>query len=179
MLNEKMQDAINKQINAELFSSYLYLSMNAWFESMNLKGFSNWMKVQAQEEADHAMRFYDYVINRGGRVKLSKVDGPPMEWKSPLDAFEAVYKHEQKVTGMINDLVNLSIEEKDHASNTMLQWFVNEQVEEEANASDIIGKLKLIGKEGSGIFMLDRELATRVYVPPVKGNANANANTPA
>lgn len=167
MLKEKLQDELNKQINEELYSAYIYLSMNAYFESMNLKGFANWMRVQVQEELVHAMKFYDFIVGRGGRVKLDQITKPPIEWKSPLDAFEAAYAHEQHITGRINILVNLAIEEKDHATNAMLQWFVTEQVEEEANTSSVVEKLKLAGKKGPGLLMLDQELGTRVFIPPV------------
>jgi ferritin len=166
MLKSKIERAINKQINAELWSAYLYLSMSAYFESISLGGFANWMRIQAQEEVSHAMRFYNYVVERGGRVKLLPIEAVKIDWKSPLDAFEETYKHEQKVTGLINDLVNMSTAEKDHATVNMLQWFVDEQVEEESSADEIVQKLKLIGKNGSGLFMIDRELGQRVYTPP-------------
>jgi ferritin len=166
MLNEKIQDALNKQLNAELYSSYLYLSMSAYFSSVELSGFANWMRVQAQEELMHSMKFYDYINERGGRVTLTAIESPQVEWKSPEIAFDHVYKHEQKVTGLINDLVNLAIEEKDHATNNFLSWFVTEQVEEESSASDILQKVKLVGKDGSGLFMLDKELGMRVFTPP-------------
>ena len=168
MLKETIQDALNKQINAELYSAYLYLSMSSYFESINLKGFANWMRVQAQEELGHAMRMYDYVVERGGRVILDTIEKPPSEWKSPLDAFEAVYNHETKVTGLINDLVELALKERDHATYNMLQWFVNEQVEEEASADEIVQKLKLVGDEGRALFMIDRELAQRQPPQPVE-----------
>ncbi len=166
MIKEKIQDALNKQLNAELYSSYLYLSMSACFESINLKGFANWMKVQTQEELVHVMKFYDYIIERGGRVILSSIESPPTEWASPLAIFEHAYQHEQKVTGLINDLVDLAVAEKDHATNNFLQWFVSEQVEEEASADEVIQKIKLMGDAHGGIFMLDRELAQRVFTPP-------------
>jgi ferritin len=166
MLNVKVQEAINTQINEELFSAYLYFSMEAYFESISMKGFANWMRVQTQEELSHAAKFYDYVNSRGGRVKLAPIAGPQVEWESPQEAFEAAYAHEQKITALINELVNLSMKEKDHATTTFLQWFVTEQVEEEANSSQIAGELKLIGKDGRGAIMLDRELAARVFVPP-------------
>jgi ferritin len=166
MLNEKVQEELNKQLNAELYSSYLYLSMSAYFQSLNLSGFANWMRVQAQEELMHAVKFYDFINERDGRVTLKPVDGPPSEWVSPLTAFEHVYEHEQKVTGLINDLVNLAIGERDHATNIFLQWFVSEQVEEEASANDVVQRLKLLGDDKSGLFMLDRELAQRVFTPP-------------
>ena len=169
MLSERMEKALNKQINAELYSAYLYLAMAAYFESINLGGFGNWMRIQAQEELTHAMKFYDFVYERGGRVVLAAVDAPPKEWDSPLAAFEGAYEHECKVSAMINDLVNIAIEEKDHATNNFLQWFVSEQVEEEASADAVVQKLKLIGDHGNGIFMLDRELGQRVFHAPADG----------
>ncbi len=168
MLKEKMQEALNKQVNAELYSSYLYLSMTAYFESTGLKGFANWMRVQAQEELMHAMRIYDHINERSGRVMLESIDNPPYKWDSPLSVFEDTYKHEQVVTGMINGLVDLANLEKDHATYNFLQWFVSEQVEEESNSSDIVQKLKLIKDDGRGLLMLDQELAQRVFVPPAQ-----------
>jgi ferritin len=166
MLNENVQEALNDQINAEIFSSYLYLSMQAYFESLSLKGFSNWMRVQVQEELVHAMKFYDFICERSGRAKLAAIEAPQFEWKSPADAFAAAYKHEQYITSRINELVNLALKEKDYATQTMLQWFVTEQVEEEANSSQIAGELKLIGDDKRALLMIDRELATRVFIPP-------------
>jgi ferritin len=166
MIKDKIQGAINKQINAELYSSYLYLSMSSYFESINLKGCANWMRVQTQEELVHVMKFYDYLIERGGKVILSAIESPPTEWTSPLAVFEHAYKHEQKVTGLINDLVDLAVAEKDHASNNFLQWFVSEQVEEEASADEVVQKIKLMGDARGGLFMIDRELAQRVFTPP-------------
>jgi len=166
MISKKMEQALNEQINAELYSAYLYLSMAAYFESVNLPGFANWMRAQTQEELMHAMKIYDFVNEQGGRVLLKAIEQPQSEWESPLDAFEAVCKHEQKVTGLINDLVNLAIEAKDHATNAFLQWFVNEQVEEEESASDIVGKLKLIEANPQGMCMLDKEMGQRIFTPP-------------
>jgi len=166
MLDEKMQTALNKQMNAELYSSYLYLSMSAYFQSISLPGFANWLRIQAQEELVHAMKFYDFINERGGRVMLQPVEGPPTEWSSPLDVFENTYKHEQKVTSLINDLVNLAVKEGDHATNIFLQWFVTEQVEEESSADEVVQKLKLMGDAKGGLFMLDREMAQRVFTPP-------------
>jgi ferritin len=147
--------------------------MEAYFKSLNLNGFANWMKVQTQEETSHAMKIYEFINERGGRIILKAIEGPETEWDSPLAAFEAVYEHEQKVTGLINELVNLAIEEKDHATNTFLQWFVNElqwfvneQVEEESSADDMVQQLKMMEKAPGGMFMLDRELAQRVFTPP-------------
>jgi len=173
MISEKMQDALNGQLNAELYSAYLYVSMSAYFESMNLRGFANWMRVQAQEEVVHAYKFYSHLNERGGRVILPQIDGPPTEWDSPLAAFEAVYEHEQKVTGLINDLVDLAVAERDHATNNFLQWFVTEQVEEEASASEVVEGLKLIGDAKAELFMLDRELGQRVFTPPATAEGGA------
>ena len=166
MLSKQIQDAINEQINAELYSAYIYASMSAYFQSVNLPGFANWMRVQTQEEVMHAFKFYAYVNERGGRVVLQAIDAPPQEWDSPLAAFEAVYVHEQKVTGLINDLVDLAVKESDHATTNFLQWFVSEQVEEEASADEVVQKLKLVGDAPGGLFMLDREMGQRIFTPP-------------
>ena len=161
MLTDKMQNALNGQLNAELYSSYLYLSMNAYFKSVNLDGFANWMYYQAQEELEHSMKFYDFVIQRGGKVVLTQIEAPPIEWDSPMAVFEATLAHEQKVTGLINDLVEVALEERDHATNIFLQWFVSEQVEEEESVSGVLEQLKLMGDAQGGLFMIDRELAKR------------------
>jgi ferritin len=161
MLSEKMQEAINGQLNAELYSSYLYLSMNAYFKSINLDGFANWMHYQAQEELTHAMKFYDFINQRGGRVNLLQIEAPPTQWNSPLAVFEATLEHEQKVTGLINELVELALTAHDHASNIFLQWFVSEQVEEEESVTGVLEQLKLMGEAKGGLFMIDRELAKR------------------
>jgi ferritin len=161
MLNQKIENAINKQINAELWSAYLYLSMSAYFESINLGGFANWMRVQAQEEVGHAMKFYHHVIERKGRVMLAAIAIPSVNWKSPMNAFEDAFKHEQKVTGMIDDIANIAAAEKDYATSSMLQWFIDEQVEEESSTDAIVQKLKMIGTNTGGLFMLDHELAQR------------------
>jgi ferritin len=161
MLSEKMQKALNGQLNAELYSSYLYLSMNAYFKSVNLDGFANWMYYQAQEELEHSMKFYDFVIQRGGKVVLTQIEAPPTEWDSPLAVFEATLAHEQKVTGLINDLVEIALEEHDHATNIFLQWFVSEQVEEEESVGGVLEQIKLMGDAQGGLFMIDRELAKR------------------
>jgi ferritin len=161
MLTEKMQTSLNGQLNAELYSSYLYLSMNAYFKSVNLDGFANWMYYQAQEELAHAMKFYDFIIQRGGKVQLQQVAAPPTEWDSPLAVFEATLEHEQKVTGLINNLVDVAHEERDHATNIFLQWFVSEQVEEEESVGGVLEQLKLMGDAKGGLFMIDRELAKR------------------
>jgi ferritin len=161
MLSPKIQDALNKQINAELFSSYLYLSMSAYFESEDLKGMAHWMRIQAGEENAHAMRIFDFINDRSGRVTLGQIEAPKAEWKSPLDAFEDAYKHEQKITGMINDLMGLVAVEKDGAGHDFLEWFCREQVEEEAQVQLIVSQLKLAGDNGLGRYMLDQQLGGR------------------
>ena len=161
MLSSAIQDAMNQQINAELYSSYLYLSMAANFEESNLHGMAHWMQIQAKEEAGHAMKFFKYIVDRGGRVSLSAIAAPPTKWNSPHAVFEDAYKHECHVTGLINKLVELADSEKDHASSVFLQWFVNEQVEEEAHASEIVHQLKMVGDAKQGLFMMDRHLAQR------------------
>lgn len=166
MLHKKLEKALNDQINAEFYSSYLYLAMSAHFEAAGLPGCARWMQAQTQEEWFHGMKMYDFVHGRGGRVELKAIAAPPTRWVSPLAVFESVLAHEQKVTGLINDLVDLALKEKDHATNIFLQWFVSEQVEEEANASAIIGKLRLIGKDSGSLFALDNELGQRVFAPP-------------
>jgi ferritin len=163
MFSEKMERALNDQSNAEMYSAYLYLAMSAYFESVSLKGFANWMMVQAQEEMTHAMKFYNFVNERGGRVVLKAIEAPPKEWAHPQEVFEAVLEHEKKVTGLINSLVDLAIEERDHASNIFLQWFVSEQVEEEDSANEVLQKIKLIGDARGNMFLLDRELGARVF----------------
>jgi len=165
MIKSRIEKELNKQLNAEYYSAYLYLSMSAYLSSVNLQGFSNWMKVQFEEEQAHAMKLYDYILDRGGRVILGQIEAPPYEWTDIINLFEDVFEHEQKVSHMINELVNISIEEKDHATVSMLQWFVTEQVEEEANVSDLLDQLKLIEGKGAGLFMLDREAKQRLFTP--------------
>ncbi|MBN2180501.1 MAG: ferritin [Sedimentisphaerales bacterium] len=172
MISKKMEKALNAQINAEMYSAYLYLSMESYFKSLNLNGFANWMRVQTQEEMMHAMKIYDFISERGGRILLKAIEGPQTKWDSPLAVFEAVSKHEQKVTSLINDLVDLAIKEKDHATNSFLQWFINEQVEEEASADEKVQQLKMMENAPGGMFMLDRELGQRVFTPPAQ-----NSNT--
>jgi len=161
MLSQKLQDAFNKQINAELFSSYLYLSMAAHFDHLDLKGMAHWMRLQAGEENAHAMRFFDFINDRSGRVTLTAIEAPKAEWKSPLEAFEDAYKHELKITGMINELMNLVAIEKDGAGHDFLEWFCREQVEEEAAAELIVSQLKLVGDNGIGLYLLDQQLGQR------------------
>ena len=161
MLSKKMGSALNGQLNAELFSSYLYLSMAACFESTNMQGMAKWMKVQAKEEEGHAMKFFDYIVDRGGRVKLAAIEAPESEWASPLAAFEAAYAHEQKVTGMIGELVKMAKDEGDAATGIFLQWFVTEQVEEEKNADEIVQKLTMVKEAMPALLMLDAVLGKR------------------
>lgn len=163
-MNKKINKAINNQINAEIYSAYLYLAMAAYFDDKNLPGFANWMKMQSQEEMTHAMKFYRFVYERGGIVELHAIDKPPVVFKSPLDVAKEVLAHEQKVTGLINGLYELATKEKDYAFQSILKWFIDEQVEEEGNASDLIEKVKLAGEKGPGLFMLDKELAARTFV---------------
>jgi ferritin len=161
MLSPKVQDAFNRQINAEMFSSYLYLSMAAYFEDQNLKGMAHWMQIQSNEETAHAMRFFNFINDRGGRVKLAQIEAPKTEWKSPLEAFEEAYQHEQKITAMINELFGLVAVERDGAGHDFLEWFCREQVEEESNAQWIVARLKLAGDSGAGLILVDQELGKR------------------
>jgi ferritin len=153
-------------LNAEFYSAYLYLAMEAYFESIDLSGFAKWMRAQAQEELVHAMKFYDYVVQRGDRIDLYSIDEPQKEWDSPLAVFEHVYEHEKKVTGLINDLVNLTTSESDHATTNFSQWFVAEQVEEEESVIGVLQRVKLTADSPGGLFMLDTELGQRVFTPP-------------
>ena len=164
MINKNVEKAMNDHINDEFYSAYLYLSMSAWLQTKNLPGFANWMMVQYQEEVSHGMKFFNYLHERGGEVKLEEIGAPTVSWKSALHVFEETLKHEQYVTSRINDLVDVSIENKDHASHNFLMWFVNEQVEEEATAQEMIGKLTLIGDAKESLYHLDKELGQRVFV---------------
>ncbi len=166
MLTEKINEALNQQLNAELYSSYIYLSMSAFCETRNLKGMAHWFRIQAQEELVHVMKFFAYVNDRGGRVQLAGVEAPPVSWGSPLEAFEGALAHERLITSRITDLVSLAQEERDRLTDNFLQWFVGEQVEEEASVDEIVSQLKLVGDNGSGLFMIDRELSQRVFTPP-------------
>jgi len=171
MLDEKMKKALTDQINEEFYSAYLYLSMSAYFSKIGLKGFANWMMVQYKEEMDHGMKMYNYIIARGEDVKLQAIKEPPHSWTSPLNAFEETLKHEQHITERINYLVDIAEEVKDRATYNFLQWFIDEQIEEEENDRDVIDKLKLIEDSKNGLFMLDKELAARVYTPLVSEEA--------
>ncbi|MCD4676347.1 MAG: ferritin [Desulfobacula sp.] len=168
MISQKLQDAINYQINRELFSEYYYLSMASYFNSAGLSGFENFFLVQVQEERFHAMKMYNFVNERGGRVYLQAIEAPKTQFESALEVFKLAYEHEKLVSKLINDLMDLAIKENDHAAKNHLNWFVEEQVEEEASMDTILNKLKLIGGEGHGLLMLDNELAQRVFIPPAK-----------
>jgi ferritin len=166
MLSEKMNEAINKQIQEELFSAYIYFSMANWFASQSLNGMATWMKAQTMEELFHMSKMQDYVIERGGSVTFEAVAKPQGEWKSPLDVFETAYHHECHISACINNLMNIAMDERDHATTGMLRWFVDEQVEEEASADEIVQKLKMIGDFNHGIFMIDKELSLRTPTWP-------------
>lgn len=161
MLSKVVQDALNQQIKDELYSSYLYLSMSAHCETINLPGFAHWMRLQSEEELSHAMKFFDYVNDRGGRVVLQGIDQPPAEFNAPLDIFQQVLEHEQKVTGLIHQLYALALKENDYPTQVELQWFITEQVEEEKSAGEIVEQLKVIGDHSTALLMLDRHLGAR------------------
>lgn len=161
MLQPRVEEALNAQLNAEAFSAYLYLSMSAWFSSQNLNGFANWMLIQAQEETLHSKKFYDFILQRGGKVVLTPIEGPRTEWASPEEVFVSSLSHEKMITGRINDLVDLALEERDHATNIFLQWFVTEQVEEEDNVGNVLEQVRQLAATKGGLFMLDRELSQR------------------
>lgn len=169
MINEKMEKAFNDQINKELYSEYLYLSMQAYFERLNLKGFVNWFTVQVQEEHAHAMGMFNYVHERGGEVELEAIEKPETKWDSPLACFEQVLTHEEFVTSRINALMDVAEEVKDRAALSFLNWYLKEQVEEEANVGGVLATLKLIGDDKKALLMLDKELAARTFVQPVIG----------
>ena len=169
MLNKKLENAINDQIQRELASAYIYLSMAAYFEANTLPGFANWMRIQFHEEQAHAFKFFDFIYDRGGEVKLQPIEGPPTEFESPIAVFEKALAHEQKITGHINDLYTLAIEEKDYPSQSLLQWFIDEQVEEEKNAGDILDTLKMVKDNPHAVLMLDRELRAREMPAEVLG----------
>jgi len=161
MFNKKIEKALNDQINEEIFSSYLYMAMSAYLKSINLNGCAKWMEAQVQEELTHAKKLYNFVFDRGGKVKFNQINEPKSKWTSLLNVFEEAYAHEQHITERINQLIKLTIEENDYATNSFLQWFVTEQVEEEANVDEIVQQLKLIGDNKGAFFMFDRELGNR------------------
>lgn len=161
MLSKTMEEALNRQVNREFFSAYLYLAMSAYFENENLRGFAHWMRVQAKEESVHALKIFDYIIERGGRAEFPAIEAQKVKWTSAGKVFEETYAHEQKVTGFINALVELSITEKDHASFEMLQWFVKEQVEEEKQAFEILAQIKMVGDTPGHLLYIDRHIGKR------------------
>lgn len=171
MLSENLERALNEQINAEFWSAYLYLSMSAHFANNAMPGIGNWFKVQFQEEQDHALMFMNYLISKGNKVELKPIKDVKISWNSPLEAFEDTLNHEREVTRLIHNLVAMAREEKDFATENMLQWFVKEQVEEEDNAQSMIDAFKLIGDNGMGIYMMDKDLASRSYISPTSAEA--------
>lgn len=168
MLTKRMEEELNDQIVREMFSSNLYLSMSSYFESTNLRGFANWMRIQAQEEFAHTMKFYEYILDRGSRAIIGQIEAPNSHWENVIDVYSEVLGHERAVTASINNLVKIAREENDFATDNFLQWYIAEQVEEEANVSDVLEQLKMIDGKGAGLFILDRELKQRVFVPIVK-----------
>jgi len=161
MVSKKMIDTLNNHLNEEFYSSYLYLSMAAYFETKNLKGFANWFIIQSQEEYGHGMKLYGFINQVGGKVNLKAIKAPKTNWKSIIEVFAETLAHEKHITGLINKLVGQAMQEKDYATNNFLQWFVTEQVEEQATVEEIINKLEMIGDAKSGLFMMDRELGAR------------------
>ena len=161
MIKEKIEKALNHQLNQELYAFYLYLSMSAYFESLNLNGFANWMRFQAEEEKTHGLKFYDYILQANGKIDLKQIEAPKKDWINVKEVFEDTYKHEKKVTESIYEIVDLSIAEKDHATHNFLQWFVSEQVEEEATALKVLEKIKFISDNQGALFILDREMGSR------------------
>lgn len=166
MMNKKMQEVMNQQISFELYSANLYLAMSAYIELKGFKGMATWLRVQYEEETFHMLKLYDYMKSRNAKIELKSIDAPPNEFGDPLATFHAVLAHEQQVTAKINNLYKTAIEENDFAAQIFLQWFVNEQIEEESNVSDVISKLELIGDKKSELLYLDTELSSRVFVPP-------------
>jgi len=161
MLKKSVEDALNKQINAEMYSSYLYLAMSAYMESISMKGFARWLRIQSKEELGHAMKFYDYVIEAGGTIRLTAIEAPKTPWKSAGAVFDQVLAHEKKVTGLIDGIMDIAVKEKDYATQNFLGWFVKEQVEEEANATEIVAQIGIVGDVPGHLFCLDRELGKR------------------
>ncbi|MBD3171520.1 ferritin [Candidatus Bathyarchaeota archaeon] len=166
MIDEKILEELNQQVQEETYSGYIYLAMAAWLDEEGYKGMANWMRVQAREEKIHADIFYNYILERGGHVKLQAIEAPPDKWKTPLELFKAALEHEEHITSRINHMVDVSLNVKDHATYQMLQWFIEEQVEEEANVGEAVQQLSIVGEEGRGILMVDREMSTRVFSVP-------------
>ncbi len=167
MISKKLEEAINDQINFEFYSSYIYLAMSAWFKDQNYNGFARWMEIQAREETFHAMKFFNFIFDRGGKVELKAIKQPHGEWKQPLDAFKHAFEHEQTVTSRISNLMDLALQERDHVAAALLQWFITEQIEEEASVRNIVDQMKMMGESKDSIFMLDRELNARQVSPLV------------
>lgn len=172
-ISKKIEESFNAQMVREFYSSYLYLAMAGYFEDTGLKGFANWMRMQAEEERMHSMKFYDYILSRGGKITLGQIEAPPKEWKSTLNAFEETLKHEELVTSHIHKLASLAIEEKDHAAHSFLKFFIDEQVEEEDQVNEILDKLRLVKDSPGGLFMLDADLGKRPLPTSLAGNAGA------
>ncbi len=166
MITKRMEDELNKQVNAEYWSAYFYLSISAFCAEIGLAGAANWFRVQYQEEIAHALKFFDYIIERGGKVDLKPITEVPKEWKGIIPIFEETLKHEQLVTSLIYHLMDVAIEERDHAAKSFLQWYVDEQVEEEANVQSILDQLRMVEGKGNGLFMIDKDLSTRIFVDP-------------
>ena len=169
MISKKMSEALNTQLNWEIYSSYVYVAMASWFKTRNLNGFANWINIQVHEELDHASMFYEFLHDLGADVEFDKIPKPKNDWKNPEEVFADILEHEQGVTQRINKLIDLALKDGDHATNARLQWFISEQVEEEANVNGILQQLKLVKDSPNALMMIDREMAQRVYNPPVKG----------
>ena len=171
MISEKMQEALNEQINKEFYSAYMYLAMSAYCDTIGLPGFSNWMRMQYEEESLHVTKMFDYILDQGGQIRLKLIEEPPKEYGTPLEVFEKTLEHEQYVTGLIHKLMDLAVEERDYASQAFLQWYVTEQVEEESNVNDVVAPLRMVGEDKGGLMMIDQQLALRIPpVAPVAGN---------
>ena len=162
MIKQEIQEALNAQIIREMYSSNLYLSMAAYYASNNLNGFANWMRLQAEEELRHALKIFDFVLDRNGKIQLDKIPSPPITWESPIAPFEDSYKHEQLISSQINDIQDLAFQLKDYATVSFLNWFANEQVEEEKSTNDILDRLQLAGDSKASLFLIDRELGNRI-----------------
>ena len=167
MISEKMQDALNEQVNKEFYSAYLYLAMSAYCNTIGLPGFANWMRQQYEEESLHVTKMYDYILDQGGKIHLKKIDEPPQEYGTPVNIFEQTLAHEQFVTGCINELMGIAVDERDYATQTFLQWYVTEQVEEESNVNDILAPLRMVGDDGGGLMMIDQQLSQRLPPAPL------------
>ena len=167
MISDKMQKELNEQVNKEFYSAYLYLAMSAYCDSMGLPGFGHWMRMQYEEESLHVTKMYDYILNQGGKIHLKTIDEPPQDYGTPLEVFEMTLEHEKEVTGLIHRLMDLALEERDYATQTFLQWYVTEQVEEEANVNDILAPLRMVGNDKSGLMMIDQQLAGRAAPQPL------------